>query len=865
MHSHLAKRSEAKWSAMSARCGRSRGRKVMLGTCEKRSSGTTQRRASLPERKSLTAAVLFALYGLPHLAIAQQQTTAPEQQDNSLAEVIVTATHRKETLEAIPYSITAVSGTELDRSGVTDLASLASQVPGLNLYDLGARASASEVPVIRGINASNEGGNFRTYEQAPVGTYIGNSPIDGYFQLDDIQRVEVLRGPQGTLYGAGALGGAIRIIPNAPVLDQFSGSVEAGGGAVAHSGDPSYLVSALINIPIGETVAFRASAKYAYEPGFIDVYGILARTGSSLSGIPTLADPSDPVTSPGIFMGKKDWNDQNTFTGRASLLWEPSDKFNAQAALLYSNLNGDGGPTANTTFAGGAYPIDPRVTFPSGSNYQEFSAINQPYYRRTTLESLDVSYDAGFATLSSTSSYFTTNGMQTLDATYGLAALPGFISYYAGTPTNPRFVNPDVFPDWEHTFTQEVRLVSNTGENRKIDYVVGVFYENQGRWGAWEDSNPGSPEYSVQQGCTAPYAGGTFPNCQLTSGPGDVHFSQTDLQHFQDKSEFGEITWHAIKHGQITFGGRHFAQSFDDAQAQNAYTFDTFVPDTVHRDSTSKNTWKINPSYEYTTGQNVYALWSQGFRRGGVNALPQSGIYNENPQLRVFQPDSVNNYEVGLKGRLENDVTYSFDVFDIDWDKPQVGGFTPSGSLGAWNANKAKSTGAEFDINTPLFVPGLSIRASGAYTNARFTEDYSYAANNGGGLIVPGLIYGKAGQQLPGSSKDSVAATMQYNRMVTPGYEFTASLNDTYRSVVPLTTFPNAYGGGVTATRGLNLVNLSASLQHAPWRAGLYITNLADKRAIQVPGGQPTQIEGLANDATITRPREIQLRLRYSF
>jgi outer membrane receptor protein involved in Fe transport len=395
---------------------------------------------------SVGAAVFLALYGMPHVAWAQQATAQDSSSSNSpveLAEVTVTANRREQTVEAVPYSMSVVSAEQLDQAGVTDLSSLASEVPGLSMYDFGARFAGAVAPVIRGINATAEPTRgFRSFEQNPVGTYIGNSPIDGYFQLDDLKQVEVLRGPQGTLYGAGALGGALRLIPNDPDLKAFAGSVEASGGRVAHSSGTSYTVKGMVNIPVTDTLAFRAAAKYAYEPGFISAYGLLKRSNNGLSGIPELANPSDPIGSSGIYSSRDDWNFQKTFTGRASALWKPIDTFSAEVAILHSNLQGDGGPQVNPDFAGGVSPIDPQVTLPKGGHYQEFTQIDQPYSRYTNLLSLDVSYDAGFATVSSTSSYFSTTGSILQDNTYDLAGIEngGFLAYYAGSPTNPRFV-----------------------------------------------------------------------------------------------------------------------------------------------------------------------------------------------------------------------------------------------------------------------------------------------------------------------------------------------------------------------------------------------------------------------------------------
>src|SRR6202140_1406360 len=151
---------------------------------------------------SVGAAVFLALYGLPHVVFAQQ--TSAEDTGSStgtveLAEITVTANRREQTLEAVPYSMSVVSAEQLAQANVTDLASLAATVPGLSMYDFGARLAGAVAPIIRGINATAEPTRgFRTFEQNPGGTYIGNCPIDGYFQFGVLKRVEVRRGPQGT-------------------------------------------------------------------------------------------------------------------------------------------------------------------------------------------------------------------------------------------------------------------------------------------------------------------------------------------------------------------------------------------------------------------------------------------------------------------------------------------------------------------------------------------------------------------------------------------------------------------------------------------------------------------------------------------
>jgi outer membrane receptor protein involved in Fe transport len=820
----------------------------------------------LPGRTTISTAVFLALYGAPHPGFAQQQTEAA---GNTLQEVVVTATRRSQSLEEVPYSLSVVDASQIAATGVVDLASLASQVPGLSMFDFGARLSGATTPIIRGLNGTGESVTrpFRTFEQSPVGTYIGNSPINGYFQLDDIQQIEVLRGPQGTLYGAGALGGALRVIPNEPELGTFGGHIDASAGNLAHSSGTPYSAGGTINVPIGDTLAFRASGKYAFEPGFINVYGIVERTGSPLYGAPVLADPSDPINSPAIYTSKNDWNDQNTFTGRASLLWKPDEKFHAELAFIYSNLNGDGGPETNTMFKGGPYYIDPRITFPPGGDYQDFASFNQPYWRRTGLGSLDLSYDAGFGTLSSTSSYYTTTGLTQDEGTYGVGGYPGFNVYYAGTPTNPRFVYGQEFTDSAHTFTQEVRLVSNAGPGKPLDYVIGVFYERQETTGSWFTSTPGSYQRSVAQGCTAPiYYGSSFPNCLLTVGPNDVPFLQVDTQNFQDKSVFGELTWHFLGHGQVTFGGRHFEQEFTDAQSYIDYPFFTFIPAEPHNAPASKNIWKINPSYEYADHQYLYATWSQGFRRGGANSVPLTGIFKESPLLSSYAPDSVNNYEMGLKGRFTNGMTYTLAVFDMYWDKPQISASLPSGNIAVYNGDTAESKGVELESSGPLFIDGFTYLIGGAITEAKLTSSFALPANCGCGTgqIIPGLVTGTAGQQLPGSSKTTFAATLTYSRKFMPGYDFAVSLNGTYTGREPLylSAAQSSY-----QSPPYGLANLSASLTHYHWRYGAYVKNIADRRVALVPSVVDPILADvpLATTELINTPREAGLQIRYTF
>jgi iron complex outermembrane recepter protein len=574
------------------------------------------------------------------------------------------------------------------------------------------------------------------------------------------------------------------------------------------------------------------------------------------------------VTSPPIYSSRNDWNYQKTFSGRASLLFKPNEAFSAELAILNAHVTGDGGPQVNPDFAGGVSPLDPATKYPAGGKYQEFALVDEPFNRTTNLLSLDASYDAGFATLSSTSSYHTTEGSLIQDSTFDYAGFDGgyFLPYYAGVPTNPRFIYPFQFTDSAHTFTEEMRLVSKADPANMFDYVVGVFYEKQTRNGAWYVTNPGSPERSVSEGCTGyVYAGSSYPNCQVLSGPNDLTFQQIDTQNFEDRSVFGELTWHFVTHGQITLGVRHYSQKFTDSQLYQDFTFPVLIPPTPYNAPASKTVGKVDPSYEYADHQFVYALWSQGFRRGGANSVPANGIFQESPLLRDYQPDKTNNYEAGLKGRFSSGLSYTFAIFDIKWDKPQISSSLPSGNLAVYNGNTAESKGFEFESAGPLFLPRLSYSVGFAYADAKLTSNFSLPANNGTGTIVPGLLSGTSGEQLPGSPKTSASAALIYDMNPIPGYDLALSANGVYRSAVALQVAPTLGSTTVQHSSSYEIMNLSAALSRKSWRFTLFVTNVFDKQEILSPPSQPNQVDDLTNDYLVNPPREIGVRVGYSF
>ena len=216
-----------------------------------------------------------------------------------------------------------------------------------------------------------------------------------------------------------------------------------------------------------------------------------------------------------------------------------------------------------------------------------------------------------------------------------------------------------VFTDSAHTFTQEVRLVSKTGPDKLFDYVLGVFYENQTRTGAWTIAIPGSPEHAGRTGLSRGHCGFQIADAR----PGIVTFQQVDTQSFKDKSVFGELTWHFVQGGQITVGARHFSQQFTDAQSYDDYTFPTHL---------SRDPARIAGIEDGRQGEPVVRIRDEPVRLCAVVAgIPprrrELGAarrpFQESPLLSTYAPDSTNNYEAGLKGRFSNGFSYTAAVF----------------------------------------------------------------------------------------------------------------------------------------------------------------------------------------------------------
>lgn len=816
-----------------------------------------------------------------------QDADAPETDqatESTGGDIIVTASRREQRVTDLPFNISAYGGDQIERANISNVASLTRQVPNFNIVDSGARTAAAQIPIIRGLNASQTTSSAARYFQSPVGFYLGNAPVTGALPLYDVSRVEVLRGPQGTLYGAGSLSGAVRVVPTEPRLGEVSGSVMASVGKLSHSKDPSYSFGGIVNLPIGDTIALRVAVRQEREGGFIDARDVLKRQGDSyINGSPVLADTTDVANSPGVYINKKDYNYSDTTFARAALRWEPTDDFSIGLAYNFAKSKGVGGNIDNSGYEGGPSPLDPRIQFEPNGDYERSVPMLEPWKRRTELASLDASYDLGFATVSATVAYGKTRGLSSNDTTVTLLGSPyGF--FYTGTPANPRAVIPVANNDRDQSWTEELRIVSKEGGF--IDYTAGVFMQQQRRRIDLFVYAPGASEQSFAAGGSrTPIYHGFFglPNATFVPTLSDgLAYSQITSQRFREVSFFGDVTLHLTDAWSVTGGARVFRQKFSSELNSQSILFaapGTPIIDGVNVQArnfsnATKGTdqiFKVNTSYKLGGNGQVYATFSQGFRRGGANAFStpaQNPIIFEPEELIVYRPDRTNNFEVGIKGSMSR-IYYSLSAFYVDWKDPQIDLLTPYNLYPAVvNGSKAESKGFELELSGPIAVDGLSFNLGLAYARARLSKDFGLPAGDGAGTEVPNAINGAKGDQLPGAPDWSGAGSLTYAHQAGKG-EMSYNLGFDFRSGTWNQLRSQSANTPATKQSGYIMFNGSIGYSLDGWGIELYGTNLLDKRAVYGTGLRTLDsfatVGNWGNSYLVSRPRELGIRLSKSW
>jgi len=787
-----------------------------------------------------------------------------------LQEIVVTANRREQNLLDVPYNISAVSGQALQAAGITTLSDIARLLPGINIPDLGPRGNGSNSNIIiRGLNANDPGGSaYLPWESVPlVATYVDEVPMFVNLNLSDIQRVEVLRGPQGTLYGSGAVAGTIRIIHNQPDPGKFSAELSADASSTSHAANGSYGLTGLLNVPLTDTSAVRLSAGYKTISGFINADNAIVFGPNTQ---PVLATPSSPLTSNFATQSLRDIDSALSQYERIAFLWHVTEHFDAS----FSYDRQDDRSNAFSRQTEGLSYVD-NVLIPEA-----------PDHRVVDLDALTLSADVGFATVTSSTSFAKNEDKSTYDESAFL------LNYNAESPlyygSYPR-ASTDFLTDYtDSSVVEELRLVSKAGST--WDYTVGGFfrhewndlfqYETIPGFAAWSQL-PGSANavnqvlgssYSSFGQYITQYNGGTAP---ADLSPLDTNYTYARNSEFLDRAIYGELTLHATAKWQITGGVRVFWQDVSQSLFQTipygGPYFSTLPPPANLTDALGttiasgdqkfhNHLFKLNTGYELSETLRAYATYSEGFRHGGANASAiGTCVFCDSPSTASFKPDTVRNYELGLKGTAGNWLRFSGDVFLMHWSDIQIQLFDFSDSAYVANGGTATSKGVELELEGQL-GHGWSATLGYGYTDAKIASDFTITDRG------ETILSAQDGDRLPYVPKQTLTAGLGYTQPITSGITLDAHANASYRSDV--TTQINATASGYQQLGGFTVVGASAGLLFGPHLSTrLYVNNLTNQAGISAAGPVLKNANFYPDYRVeyLSRPRTVGLTIAYTF
>jgi outer membrane receptor protein involved in Fe transport len=780
--------------------------------------------------RRLAAGIVSASILLPSVAAAQGPVAA----DNSasLDEIVVTANklNAQKVLD-IPVSIQAISGDALQTAGVAGIMDIAGDIPGLSIQDLGP---GDKKYVIRGINSTGDSTTGVYYGEAVIsGT---NSDDGGGFESDirlyDMDRVEVLRGPQGTLYGASSMSGTIRFIPKEPDLNNLGGYLTTEGSETSHASG-NYNFNGAINLPIIEGVlALRMVGWKLYDSGYVNQI----RVGEGVSGVSNISTTgtpnyqTEPVQALGFLKGV---NDDDVGGGRAILRFEPTDKLVIDANYTMQTETSDGSsrytPAGTEAFHGG--PIAPV----EGCDLCNTDVTQSPWSDNLTIFGSTVTYDTGVGTVTGTANEYNRRTAFSFDST------PILVSY--GIPVPAETLEPRT----RDVTSSELRYAS--AFDSPFNFVAGLYREHDHQFLSVDvlaTNGLGLP--------TGPFCDNNSCDALTYPGTGTTFFGRTDERWTTQYAGFGELTWKITDAWTAVGGIRYFTESLQGVQVQT-HPFGgfppgpTLVPLPDPNETFNKVTWKGNLSYKFSESLLAYGTVSTGFRSGGLNAISEPF----EPIPAAYAPDSLINFELGAKGRLVNGLfDYQADVYFIRWSNIQVQETTPDGAfVYQGNAGEAKVKGVEFEF-TAHPIQYLSASFAGSYQDAYLAQGATaseYAFN-------PTL--GLTGNAIPDVPKYQANLGLIYRRPIANGWDGLLATDVTYRDA------ENSYFASNSFNLPLapyTLVGLRIGAIEGPWSVTAFARNLTDKRA-QVSAINSTQDP----DALLTvQPRTIGLTATRKF
>ena len=760
----------------------------------------TARRRALKTRL-LAAAAVGLLGAAPVVAFAQAAD------DTMVPELVVTAQKRAENVRDVPLSISVLTGDQLAKQHVANYADLARSTPGLSFSNTGS-SGLSRIS-LRGISSAQGSATVGVYLN-DVSLTIPNQFFTGVTlpRLFDLDHVEVLRGPQGTLYGDSSLGGTLRFITKTPVLGVFAGEASAEGSKT-DAGGRNYKLEGVINAPVGDNAAFRLAVQREYLSGFID-----------------------HVNSKGV-VDNKNVDAERTTAVRASFLWEPSDDLKVTSTLQWQQTASDDTgitklslaqfqenrpvrePSEDTLFA-------PSVTVEKRFGDLTFTSISGYAYRRFDRQFDGTIYDSDYVA-------------SVLDDSYGptyetIAALPGIMR------------NTDAVA----TYSQEFRLASPSlaQSGKRYEWQVGAYFAKQ---------KITSLDHEYVLGLDAAVASLMGTTTQKALGyatPGGLIGYFNSTRRNNQMAVFAEGSVKVTDKLKATVGVRQ-------VRASSQYTLDEggWLADgaPAYDDASTRSTPltpKVALTWEASDQISLYANAAKGFRLGGQNNALTSFCAADVKSLgltdaKSYRPDSLWSYEGGAKTRLFGGrVTFNASAFYIDWKNVQQSvRLAKCGSVITGNAGDARSQGGELELRARL-TDHLTLNLSGAVTDAKITK-----ASAGTGAVN--------GSHLLGVPENTASIGLDYNRPLTDRVDGFASVNWSHTG--------DSYGAYATTSKdyrrpSYDLVDASLGVDIDKVEVSLFAKSLLNQDTVIQKPSVLFITQGL-----VLRPRTVGLNVRAKF
>lgn len=753
-----------------------------------------------------------ALVGVLLIAVSSTLALA-EVASPDIEEIVVTATKRLSTIQDVPFSVAAQSGEDISRSGASNIEELSRGFAGLSVQNLGP--GQSQV-AIRGVSAGQIVRDQPGVKEQ-VGVYMDESVVSlslftPDFDLFDLDRVEVLRGPQGTLFGAGSVGGTIRYITNQPEIDRNYGLIEADLNSVADGGRGGH-VKGMANMSLSDGAALRLVGYSTEYAGFMDA---LSEKGSKHEDV-------NVGTRRGV---------------RASLLWQVTDRLSVTPRIIYQEVETDGfnREEAFNLFANPHTTSRPAIAL---GEREQYLLLEEGFEDETMLFDLTIRVESEAFMVSAVSSVLSRDLLVSRDA----SALTGSVgvSPFGFADAGVLFASNLQDTTELEQFTQEVHLTSVT--ESPLQWLVGIFYSDLQRDYAQRLPTPGYDAY-VDAHLGAPVSAGTRNGYEIADSPymSDLPYDISQI------AVFGEVNYALNERLEITLGGRWY----DWEEERTFLSGGLFSNGDLQTDATESNGFspRVLASYQVNDKLTWNAQAARGFRLGGVNDPLNAGLCTAGDlatfgAFQAYDDESIWNYETGFKSDWDTGLSLNMALFHAQIEDLQV--TLDAGSCSSrisFNVEEAHTTGIEFEV-TLQPSEGLELSFAGSLVESQFDETVMSEA----GGVLGGV---EDGNRLPSVPEMQLAATVNYSfslnlfggsdaylhaglqyvgDRITQPSDQVAGAGD-FKSALP---FAGATGEEVTSLDleldPYTLLNLRFGIVNGLWEGAVYLNNATDENA----------------------------------